>query len=86
MTQYTLDNLASTLKASTDQKDESEPSIDEFLTPAQWENIESLAETVPVFTGLMNHIKTNGSFWKDFMVSEAPYQYLENNNEWKGKL
>eukprot|EP00111_Clytia_hemisphaerica_P023720 TCONS_00069889-protein len=88
MTQYSLNNLASTLKRSTKEgeSEESSSPFDDFLTSSQWERIEQLSDSFTIFTGLMNHVKVNGNFWRDFMVSEAPYHYLDNNKEHKGLI
>ena len=84
LSQYSLNNLASVLsnqkaKTASTKENEHPPPSSDFLSPFQWEGIEQLANQVPIFTGLVNHMKINGDFWRGFMASEEPYKYLENN-------
>jgi len=68
-------------------KEESDctPTFDEFLTPLQWEAVEHLSDVLPCFAGLTNYVRIHTQFWRDFMVSEEPFQYLESNITRKGR-
>ena len=58
--------------------------IESFITQAQWSELQRISQSLIAFDGLLEHFKSNGRWWKEFMKSSDPLVYL--NFPFEGKL
>lgn len=58
--------------------------IESFITQAQWKELQRISQSLTAFDGLLEHFKSNGPWWKEFMKSSDPLVYL--NFPFEGKL